>query len=78
MGVTPFQLEAWTEYGIGLLVLFTRIIYRSITLGKHWEGDDYFAAVSVFFWTVSRSMADNRGTVRQELTSLRLNFVCSS
>ncbi|KAG9252517.1 uncharacterized protein F5Z01DRAFT_675996 [Emericellopsis atlantica] len=58
MGATPFQLEAWTEYGIGLLVLFARIIYRSITLGKHWEGDDYFAVVSVFFWTAELCMLE--------------------
>lgn len=52
MAATPFQLEAWTEYAIGLLVLFARIIYRAYTLGKNWEGDDYFAVISVFFWTV--------------------------
>lgn len=78
MGATPFQVEAWTEYGIGLLVLFARIIYRSITLGKHWEGDDYFAVVSVFFWTVSRIVVGDLDIARQELTESRRSFACSS
>jgi hypothetical protein len=55
MGATPFQVEAWSEYAVGLLILFARIIYRSITVGKNWEGDDYFAALAVIFWTVRES-----------------------
>lgn len=49
---TPFQVEAWTEYAIGLLVLLVRIVYRSTIVGTNWEGDDYFALIAVFFWTV--------------------------
>ncbi|KAI8296101.1 hypothetical protein K4K56_008113 [Colletotrichum sp. SAR 10_98] len=48
---TPFQVEAWTEYAIGLLVLLVRIVYRSTIVGTNWEGDDYFALIAVFFWT---------------------------
>ncbi|KAF4919189.1 hypothetical protein CGCVW01_v008097 [Colletotrichum viniferum] len=48
---TPFQIEAWTEYAIGLLVLLVRIVYRSTIVGTNWEGDDYFALIAVFFWT---------------------------
>ncbi|WYZ46646.1 hypothetical protein EsH8_IX_000871 [Colletotrichum jinshuiense] len=48
---TPFQVEAWTEYAIGLLVLLIRIAYRSSIVGTNWEGDDYFAVAAVFFWT---------------------------
>ncbi|KAI3554340.1 hypothetical protein CABS03_07003 [Colletotrichum abscissum] len=49
---TPFQVEAWTEYAIGLLVLLIRIVYRTRLVGTNWEGDDYFAAIAVLFWTV--------------------------
>ncbi|KAF6816449.1 hypothetical protein CMUS01_12266 [Colletotrichum musicola] len=48
---TPFQVEAWTEYAIGLLVLLVRIVYRTTLVGTNWEGDDYFALIAVFFWT---------------------------
>ncbi|KAL0766416.1 hypothetical protein CaCOL14_010861 [Colletotrichum acutatum] len=48
---TPFQVEAWTEYAIGLLVLLIRIVYRTRLVGTNWEGDDYFAAIAVLFWT---------------------------
>ncbi|KAI8198775.1 hypothetical protein K4K49_003888 [Colletotrichum sp. SAR 10_70] len=48
---TPFQVEAWTEYAIGLLVLLVRIVYRSTIVGTNWEGDDFFALIAVFFWT---------------------------
>lgn len=49
---TPFQVEAWTEYAIGMLVLLIRIVYRTSIVGTNWEGDDYFAVIAVFFWTV--------------------------
>ncbi|TDZ21622.1 hypothetical protein C8034_v006576 [Colletotrichum sidae] len=48
---TPFQVEAWTEYAVGLLVLLIRIVYRTTVVGTNWEGDDYFAVIAVFFWT---------------------------
>ena len=52
MGVTPFQVEAWTEYAVGLVILFARILYRSINASQDWEGDDYFSVAAVAFWTV--------------------------
>ncbi|KDN63887.1 hypothetical protein CSUB01_08373 [Colletotrichum sublineola] len=48
---TPFQVEAWSEYAIGLLVLLIRLVYRTTIVGTNWEGDDYFAFIAVFFWT---------------------------
>ncbi|KAK2024988.1 hypothetical protein LX32DRAFT_704337 [Colletotrichum zoysiae] len=48
---TPFKVEAWTEYAIGLLVLLIRLVYRSTIVGSNWEGDDHFALIAVFFWT---------------------------
>ncbi|TQN70736.1 hypothetical protein CSHISOI_04726, partial [Colletotrichum shisoi] len=48
---TPFQVEAWTDYAIGMLVLLIRIGYRTSLVGTNWEGDDYFAVIAVFFWT---------------------------
>lgn len=53
MGATPFQKEAWTEYGIGTLVLFLRYFARWKAVGfKEWQGDDYFAIAVLVFWTV--------------------------
>jgi hypothetical protein len=52
---TPFQTEAWTEYGLGTLVLFLRYFARWKTVGfKGYQGDDYFALAALVFWTVCR------------------------
>lgn len=53
MAPNPFTVEAWSEYAVGLVVLFIRIFYRCSLIGRNWDGDDWFAAVSVLFWTVS-------------------------
>ena len=55
MTVTPFQTEAWSEYGVGILILFVRIFARCRLVGSKWDGDDYFAVAAVVFWTVRRS-----------------------
>ncbi|KAF2745776.1 hypothetical protein M011DRAFT_405699 [Sporormia fimetaria CBS 119925] len=47
----PFQTEAWTEYGLGMIILLTRIGARCWQKGLDWDGDDYFAAIAVFFFT---------------------------
>lgn len=52
MPATPFQVEAWTEYAIGILVILARIACRCSMVGLNWEGDDYFALIAIFFWTV--------------------------
>ncbi|KAG5932124.1 hypothetical protein E4U59_007719 [Claviceps monticola] len=51
MGTTPFQVEAWTEYGIGIVILLGRIAYRMSLVGWDWQGDDYFAVAAVLFLT---------------------------
>jgi len=52
-GATPFQAEAWAEYGIGTLVLFLRFFARWKVVGiKGWKGDDVFAFFVLVFWTV--------------------------
>ena len=56
MGMTPFQLEAWIEYAIGITILFSRIIYRTKLVGRNWAGDDYFAVASVCFLTGETAM----------------------
>ncbi|PGH13413.1 hypothetical protein AJ79_03692 [Helicocarpus griseus UAMH5409] len=58
MAATPFQQEAWSEYAIGLLVLFIRIFYRCKLVGRNWDGDDYFAVIAVFFWTAELCMLE--------------------
>jgi hypothetical protein len=53
MPASPFQTEAWIEYGLGTLVLLLRYFARWKTVGfKGYQGDDYFALVSLIFWTV--------------------------
>ncbi|KAJ4139932.1 hypothetical protein NW768_001282 [Fusarium equiseti] len=52
MAASPFQTEAWIEYGLGTLVLLLRYFARWKTVGfKGYQGDDYFALVSLIFWT---------------------------
>ncbi|KAF1936324.1 hypothetical protein EJ02DRAFT_438622 [Clathrospora elynae] len=48
---TPFQAEAWIEYAIGMIILFTRIAARCSQIGLKWDGDDYFAVLAVVFFT---------------------------
>ncbi|ATY63579.1 hypothetical protein A9K55_008667 [Cordyceps militaris] len=49
MGMTPFQLEAWIEFAIGIVILFSRIVYRTKQVGRNWAGDDYFAVAAALF-----------------------------
>lgn len=59
MGATPFQAEAWTEYGIGVLILFLRYFARWKAVGfKGWQGDDYFALLVLVFWTLELCMLE--------------------
>ncbi|RHZ63410.1 uncharacterized protein CDV56_100707 [Aspergillus thermomutatus] len=56
---TPFQKEAWTEYGIGVFIILGRIFARWKVVGvKNWQGDDYFAIVSLLFWTAELTMLE--------------------
>jgi hypothetical protein len=53
MAATPFQTEAWTEYGIGVLILLLRYYARWKVVGfRGWQGDDWFAVLALVFWTV--------------------------
>lgn len=55
MPATPFQKEAWTEYGIGVVILFVRLFARHKVVGiRSWQGDDYFTIVALAFWTVRK------------------------
>ncbi|KAL1984242.1 hypothetical protein VTN96DRAFT_9376 [Rasamsonia emersonii] len=55
---TPFQTEAWTEYAIGVIILFLRIFARWKTVGFRWQGDDYFTIGVLIFWTAELSMLE--------------------
>lgn len=58
MADIPFQIEAWVEYGIGVLILFVRFFARWKTVGfQGRKGDDYFAIAALIFWTVSVTMS---------------------
>ncbi|CAM1501955.1 Fc.00g039390.m01.CDS01 [Cosmosporella sp. VM-42] len=59
MTATPFQTEAWTEYGIGVLVLLLRYFARWRAVGfKGWQGDDWFAVGALVFWTAELVMLE--------------------
>ncbi|KAK1970016.1 hypothetical protein LY78DRAFT_722089 [Colletotrichum sublineola] len=55
---TPFQTEAWTEYGFGVLVILLRIFSRWKIVGFNWQGDDYFAVLCLIFWTLELVMLE--------------------
>ncbi|WQF85480.1 hypothetical protein CDEST_10494 [Colletotrichum destructivum] len=55
---TPFQTEAWTEYGLGVLVILLRIFSRWKIVGFNWQGDDYFAILCLIFWTLELCMLE--------------------
>lgn len=55
---TPFQKEAWTEYGIGVIILLLRLFARLKVVGiRNWQGDDYFSVVALIFWTVCTNLS---------------------
>ena len=56
MPLNPFTTEAWSEYAVGMVILLTRIGARCTQVGWHWEGDDYFAVLSVLFFSAELSM----------------------
>ncbi|KAM0355961.1 hypothetical protein ACHAPU_000350 [Fusarium lateritium] len=59
MPATPFQTEAWTEYGLGAIVLFLRYFARWKSVGfKGYQGDDYFALAAMVFWTIELVMLE--------------------
>ncbi|KAH6894372.1 hypothetical protein B0T10DRAFT_250609 [Thelonectria olida] len=59
MPATPFQTEAWTEYGLGSLILMLRYFARWKTVGfKGWQGDDFFAVLALVFWTAELVMLE--------------------
>ncbi|EAW12317.1 uncharacterized protein ACLA_062820 [Aspergillus clavatus NRRL 1] len=56
---TPFQTEAWTEYGLGVVIILGRIFARWKIVGiKNWQGDDWFSIVSLMFWTAELAMLE--------------------
>ncbi|KFG79052.1 hypothetical protein MANI_029472 [Metarhizium anisopliae] len=61
MAATPFQVEAWTEYAIGMTVLVSRIAYRIHVVGWNWHGDDYFALAAAVFFTGETAMLEMIG-----------------
>ncbi|KAK4108571.1 hypothetical protein N656DRAFT_761243 [Canariomyces notabilis] len=59
MAATPFQTEAWTEYGIGVLILLLRYYARWKVVGfRGWQGDDWFAVLALVFWTAELCMLE--------------------
>ncbi|KAL2689972.1 hypothetical protein Neosp_004037 [[Neocosmospora] mangrovei] len=74
---TPFQTEAWTEYGLGSAVLFLRYFARWRTVGwKGMQGDDYFAFASLVFWTngTNIGVTDEMGAKLTDAQIAKLEF----
>ncbi|GAB0138622.1 hypothetical protein EsDP_00006848 [Epichloe bromicola] len=61
MAATPFQVEAWAEYAVGVVILLSRIAYRTSVVGRDWHGDDYFAAAAVLLLTGETAMLEMIG-----------------
>ncbi|KAK2591330.1 hypothetical protein QQS21_010983 [Conoideocrella luteorostrata] len=61
MATTPFQVEAWAEYAIGIVILSSRIAYRISVVGWNWHGDDYFAVAAAIFLTGETAMLEMIG-----------------
>ncbi|CEJ82394.1 hypothetical protein VHEMI02460 [[Torrubiella] hemipterigena] len=51
MGASAFQIEAWVEYAIGVVILLTRIVLRCWARDTDWQGDDYFSILCIVFLT---------------------------
>lgn len=58
---SPFTIEAWTEYAVGMAILLMRIIARSSQIGFNWDGDDYFAVLAIVFFTAELIMLEMIG-----------------
>lgn len=49
--------EAWSEYSICMLMILTRFVARSRTVGiRNWQGDDWFMMLSMVFVTGEYAM----------------------
>jgi hypothetical protein len=71
----PFQVEAWSEYSVGMVIILVRIFARCRQIGRNWEGDDWFALISIVFWTVSKDIAPLVNPARPNLSSGRVVHV---
>lgn len=53
-GQTPFQVEGWVEWSLGVAIILLRLYARWKAVGfKGWKGDDYFSVIALVLWTVS-------------------------
>lgn len=58
---SPFKIEAWSEYAVGMVILLARIAARISQIGWDWEGDDYFAVLAAVFFTAELTMLEMIG-----------------
>ena len=76
MAASPFQTEAWIEYGLGTLVLLLRYFARWKTVGfKGYQGDDYFALVALIFWTVCHHYLPLSASITNRISKGRAGHV---
>ncbi|KAH6859293.1 hypothetical protein B0T12DRAFT_453888 [Alternaria alternata] len=54
----PFTTEAWTEYAVGMVIIFSRITARCWQVGLNWDGDDYFTILCALFFTAELVMLE--------------------
>ncbi|PVH98901.1 hypothetical protein DM02DRAFT_565534 [Periconia macrospinosa] len=49
--VNTAQVETWTEYAIGVIVILIRIFSRCRVIGRKWDGDDYIIIIALLAFT---------------------------
>ncbi|ETS77326.1 hypothetical protein PFICI_11200 [Pestalotiopsis fici W106-1] len=50
---TPFQVEGWVEWSLGVAIILLRLYARWKAVGfKGWKGDDYFSVLALILWTM--------------------------
>lgn len=66
-GATPFQVEGWVEWSLGVAILLLRLYARWKAVGfKGWKGDDYFSMIALVLWTVSYDLGKAARLPNQE------------
>jgi hypothetical protein len=60
INLKPVIIEMWTEYAIGIIVLFLRLFARlqriKFTKFRTWALDDWFTIPAIILWTFEVSM----------------------
>ncbi|GKT56430.1 hypothetical protein ColTof4_09023 [Colletotrichum tofieldiae] len=65
-----FTIEAWTLYGIGVVVTILRTYARAKAVGfRNFRADDYLVWVAVLFYTIQSTLAHSVGSIARGLAN---------